>query len=62
MLEQKNHYDEGRIYAVRCPSCRLAMNVPGGTLNTDKYIKCPYCGALGKTRNWVKGGQVCRTW
>lgn len=58
MSEQKNHFDESRIYVTRCPSCRLAMNVPGVTLNTDKYIKCWSCGALGKTKNWVKGGQI----
>ena len=53
-------FDETRIFAVRCPSCKLFMNVPGVTLNKDKYIKCHNCGAQSKVTNWVKGGQICR--
>ena len=54
---QTNRYDEKRIYAVRCPSCRQFMNVPGITLNNDKYIRCR-CGVIGRTDVWIKGGQL----
>lgn len=54
-------YDEKRVFAVRCPSCKLFMNVPGITLNKDRYIKCYKCGAQSKVTNWVKGGQICQT-
>ncbi len=59
MLEQKNPYDERRIYAVRCPSCKLFMNVAGATLNEDKYIKCINCKAQSRTVKWI-GGSICR--
>ena len=52
--------DEKRVYAVRCPSCKRFMNVPGVTLNTEKYIKCWNCRALGRTDKWIAGGQICR--
>lgn len=57
MYEQKNRFDEKRIYAVRCPSCHCFMNVPGITLNNDKHIRCR-CGAIGKTEKWIAGGQL----
>lgn len=48
-------FDEKRMYAVRCPSCKLAMNVIGTTLNEEKYIRCMHCKAIGRTANWTKG-------
>ena len=60
MLEVKNRFDERRVYAARCPSCKKFMNVPGVTLNTERYIRCRNCKAIGKTMKWVQGGQVCR--
>lgn len=56
----KEHFDEARVYACRCPSCKRFMNVHGGTLNEAKYIKCWNCGALGRTNKWIKGGQICQ--
>ena len=47
--------DEKRMYAVRCPSCKLIMHVIGSTLNEEKYIKCVHCKAIGRTINWIKG-------
>lgn len=57
---QTNHFDTMRVYACRCPSCKRFMNVPGATLNTEKYIKCWNCGARGRTERWVEGGRICR--
>lgn len=48
-------FDEKRMYAIRCPSCKLVMNVIGTTLNDDRYIKCMHCKAIGRTANWIKG-------
>lgn len=54
--KQDIKFDESRVYAARCPSCRRFMNVPGITLNTEKYIKCYNCGAQGRAEKWAKGG------
>ena len=59
-LKPNIKFDEGRVYAGRCPSCKRFMNIPGVTLNNDKYIKCWNCGARGRTEKWVAGGQICR--
>lgn len=56
--KQVLRFDEKRVYAARCPSCKRFMNVPGVTLNNEKYIKCWNCRALGKTKKWVEGGQL----
>ena len=47
--------DEKRMYAIKCPSCKLVMNVIGTTLNEEKYIRCMHCKAIGRTANWIKG-------
>lgn len=55
MQKDEEKADEKRMYAVRCPSCKLIMNVIGTTLNEEKYIRCMHCKAIGKTINWIKG-------
>ena len=51
-------FDNMRVYACRCPSCKRFMNVPGTTLNNEKYIKCWNCGAKGRTEKWIGGSYV----
>lgn len=60
MKSLKYHVDEKRAYAIRCPSCHLATVVVGSTLNTDKYIKCPNCGAISRTDTWIRSSQIVR--
>lgn len=55
MDNKDTKFDEKCMYAVRCPSCKLAMNVIGTTLNEEKYIRCMHCKAIGRTANWIKG-------
>ena len=56
MMDNKDtKFDEKRMYEVRCPSCTLAMNVIGTTLNEQKYIRCMHCRAISRTANWIKG-------
>ena len=59
MKSLKYHADEKRAYAVRCPSCHLAMTVAGVTLNTEKRIKCMNCGAQSRTDTWIRSSQIC---
>ena len=54
-MQSVDKFDEGRTYALRCPSCKFAMNVIGTTLNEEKYIRCVHCKAIGRTANWIKG-------
>ena len=50
--------DVNRCYAVRCPSCKLFMNVAGASLNNERRIKCMNCGAESRTENWIRGSQI----
>lgn len=54
-MQSMDKFDEGRTYILRRPSCNLAMNVIGTTLNEEKYIRCVHCKAIGRTANWIKG-------
>lgn len=54
-MQSTDKFDEKCMYAIRCPSCKLIMNVIGTTLNEEKYIKCMHCKAIGRTTNWIKG-------
>ena len=56
MMDNKDKkFDENFMYAVRFPSCKLAMNVIGTTLNEQKYIRCMHCRAISRTANWIRG-------
>ena len=55
MMSKVVKADEKRMYAIRCPSCKLIMNVIGTTLNEQEYIRCMHCKAIGRTANWIKG-------
>lgn len=55
MMPKAVKADEKRMYAIKCPSCKLVMNVIGTTLNEEKYIRCMHCKAIGRTTNWIKG-------
>lgn len=55
MQEQKNLFNSARVYACRCPSCKRLMNVPGITLNNEKYIECWNCKARSRSERWVEG-------
>ena len=58
-------FDESRVYTCRCPSCKLALNISGISLNAsyskDKLTRCPYCHASSRTKKWVEGGRTWKT-
>jgi uncharacterized paraquat-inducible protein A len=59
-MNQVVKFDNTRIYTCRCPACKMAMNIPGITLNTEKHIRCWNCNALGRVDKWIQGGQICQ--
>ena len=59
-MEDVVKFDAMRVYACRCPSCKRFMNVPGVTLNNEKYIECWNCRARSRSEKWVEGSYVRR--
>lgn len=47
-------FDISSMYAVRCPNCKLVMNVAGISLQKPKeHIMCKHCKCIAKAQTWT---------
>lgn len=51
--------DTSRVYAVRCPNCKLFMNVAGISLQKPKeHIMCKNCKCIAKAQTWIDNSSL----
>lgn len=58
-MNTDRNIDISRVYAVRCPCCKLFMNVAGISLQNPKdHIMCKNCKCIAKAQTWIDNSSL----